>query len=715
MGKYSDALFGEQPQATGKYSSTLFDDVGPPPEAAEATPDGRTVAPGTTPEMAADVPPGMVFDPRTGGYVDAALAAERMGSAQGANANFLAGAPFVGEYADEAMGRLDQALTGRNPEIAQETFRQSRGQFAEENPGTAAGLQVAGGVTGALPIVAAAPVALPAGMSTTQAAIVGGGAGMAAGAIEGASQGYGRGTTPETRRDEAVSGAMQGGIAGGALGTAGPVAYSAIKGAVRKFRKTDIRTISSTLGIGVPAARVIKEALKAEDFEAAEKAFRRAGDEAMLADAGQGAGALLDASTQTGGKALTTARTRVDQRAEKAQGHLTNEFNRILGLPKGVKSAAREIAEETRPQRSAAYNSAYEEAVNYSTGAFGEQVLGVIGRVPEDDLRKAVATANKLMQGTGKEYRQILLEEVDGKLSIAGELPSVMQLDYLKRGLNALAEENVDQFGRKTDLGGMYSGLARELRDTMRDNIPAYARALKVGGDKLEMDAALDVGRKLFSRGTSLEDVTEQMKGASQEARQAVATGIRNQLEAILSETRTVLSDNNLAAREAVLAVKMLSSRANREKLSAAIGGGKAKALLRKVDEAAAALELRAVIATNSKTAIRQSIQNEAKEAALPSTLRDVVGNIGNPFEASQKITQALLSVNGRNKTKENAEMFRQIADALTDVRGPKARQALYTINRAMRGQPVKEEQAKLVAKVLSEGGGTTLYEVATQ
>ncbi len=468
--------------------------------------------------------------------------------------------------------------------------------------------------------------------------------------------------------------------------------------------------ISSILGVGFPAARVIKRAFEMDDPQAVKAALDRVGSDAMLADAGDAAGALLDASTATGGDALAVPRARIDARSSQQQDVLASTFDDILGTPKGIRTAARDVSRFTAPTRKRAYDAAYNQPVDYGTGAWGEQVLGVLDRVPPADMQKAVDTANKLMRMKDKSYRQILLRVGDDGEVAFEEMPTMMHLDYIKRGLNDLAKQNTDDFGRLRDVGTGYNQIAGELRDLLRDNNPMYARALRVGGDKIAMDESLDLGSRLFNPSTTLEDVRETV--TSVEARNAVAVGVRNQLERIMGDAKATLTDGNVNAREAIAAVKTLSSRNNRAKLVAAVGRNKADKLLEKVDEAAAALELRATIALNSKTALRQAIQDEARQVGLPSSLREIAGSAGNPFNAMEKMTQALLNV---DSAADNKQMFAQISDALTRVRGEEARKALDAIQGAMRGQPIAEEQAKAVARYLTETPGLLIYQSGTQ
>ncbi len=86
--------------------------------------------------------------------------------------------------------------------------------------------------------------------------------------------------------------------------------------------------------------------------------------------------------------------------------------------------------------------------------------------------------------------------------------------------------------------------------------------------------------------------------------------------------TRT-LQDGNVDAREGTEAPANLSSRANREKVTLAIGDKAANKLFDEVDRIATSFELRAGVAENSKTFARQAVSGRIDEMTAPG----VTGN----------------------------------------------------------------------------------------
>lgn len=676
------------------------------------TPDGRSTAPGTSQDQADNVPPGMVFDPRTGGYVDTALAAERMGPAQGASASFIAGAPFVGEYADEALGRVDAAVTGRNPEIAQETARQSRQQFQESNPGLALTAEIAGGVTGSLPLIAAAAPVVGAGSGLLQRAAIAGGIGAVAGGTEGAVQGYGAGTTPETRSAEAWQRGLVGGAAGGVLGAAAPLVGAGARAVADRVRNIDVRAIADEFGVDRRTAAVIRGFLANDDLDAAAARLAQIGDDAMLADAGIGTAQALDTAMASGGRALRTGREAVETRASAAGQRMARTLDEVLGEPEGINTAARGIAQRTSAARSAAYDAAYRRPIDYAADA-GRKVESVLQRIPGRQLSAAVQEANEAMQAKGVRNMQIMAQIGEDGSVIFREMPNVQQLDYIKRALGDLASGQVDQFGRLTPAGLRARDLASDLRDAISEAVPSYSRALRLGGDKIAEDNALRLGKDLLTRNVTVEDAARAMRGASAEARIAARRGLREGIEATLSNVRRTITDPNVDTREAMTLIKDMSSRANIAKMRTVLGKEDAERLFAELDRTAAALELRALVATNSKTAVRQAGMDAVNEATAPG----ITGTLaqGRPVEAAQKALQELTGATDAAGAARREEVFGQIAEALTQKRGAEAQEALRVVRAAMAGQPLRDEDTARIVREVGVPLLSGLYQSGTR
>lgn len=671
---------------------------------AAATPDGRATAPGTSPEAAARIPQGMVFDPQTGGYVDTALAAERRGPAMGAVGNFLTGGMFVGEGIDEVAGQVGGP-------IARETARQSVQQFRENRPVAATAAQLTGGVLSALPFAgpgARAVSALP-GVLPKAAAAVGGGA--VAGGLEGASQGYLSGTTPEDRRERAVTGGVIGSGLGAGAGTVGLGLGALGKAAAQRIKRLDLDVIADEFGVDRKAAQIIKRALVNDDLDAAQEALQRAGDDAMLADAGRGTASLLDAAAQTGGAPLRVAREAVNARARAAQPKIVGVLDDVLGDPTGRRAAATAIRQRTARARQQAYDAAYGAAIDYADDA-GRQIESVLERVAPRTMRSAINEANDAMRDAGVRNMQIMAEIADDGSVTFREMPNVQQLDYLKRALDDIARKGTDPAtGQMEDAARRAANQAKSLRDAVAEAVPEYRRALKIGGDTIAERDALEMGRRLMSEHITVEDVAETVRGASDAQKKAIRQGLRQDLEKRMGAVRATMTDNAVDARQAVKATLDTSSENVRKKLMLALGPDYNK-FSKGMDQASAALELRAAMAANSATAIRKSIQKGIDEVMEPNAVQALLR--AEPQTAAQKTVQAATGFNELPSVQREAVLER-VAQVLTGVRGDDAQKALQVVRRAMEGQPVSDAQANLVGRVVGSGAFISAHQGSGQ
>lgn len=615
---------------------------------------------------------------------------------------FNQGLPVLGEWLDEAVGLVA-------PQAAK-NMRATSDAMERQNPVESGALNVLGGIAYTAPLALAGAGAKTADWVGRAGSKIGrvarvAGAGAVAGGVEGAASGAGRG---EGLAGRARGAAVQGAV-GAAFGAAlAPLADAAGIGAAeiaKRFKRMDVRTIADEFGVDAASARVIKQALLNDDLDAAATRLGQLGDDAMLADAGPATQALLDAASKTGGKALATTRDAVESRAATFGQRLPGKLDTILGVSvKGVKTTAREISQGTAAVRGAAYDKAYSTAINYADDA-GRKIEGVFARIPSDTLNAAIKEANEAMQAEGIQNLQIMARiGKDGKVTFS-EMPNVRQLDEIKKALGTVAKAGVDQFGRPTAQGLRAKRLAGELRDAITEAVPAYRTALKLGGDKLQRDEALDLGKRLLFKNVTVEDVRDFTKsGLSVEAREAAAQGLRDTIETNLSNVRRTITDPNVDAREAMQLVKELSSRANITKVRMVLGPAKANALIEELDKQATALLLRGAVARNSDTAIRGAIKGQIDAETTPGLIRRTIGNAGNPLDAGKELTQAAAGIDARSISNQQQEVYAQIADALTRMRGPDAQRALAAVRNAMAGQPMKDEEARLIGRMVGTG-----------
>lgn len=624
---------------------------------------------------------------------------------------FTQGAPFVGEWLDEGVGMI-------SPKAAQ-NMRAASDAMERQHPIRSGALNVAGALATAAPIVAGGAGGKAADfIAKGGSALARGGRAAAvaapAGAVEGAVAFSGR-ADPGDRGSEA----FKGGAIGAGLGAAlGPFAMFIGDGAAalaKRFKRVDVHTISDEFGISIESARAVKQALLNDDLAAASARLQSLGDDALLADAGPSTGALLDAAANSGGVALRVAHQAVNKRANVVGARLTAVLDGVLGKPKGVKTAAREISQGTATARQRAYDAAFAQPIDYAAQS-GRKIEGVIDRIPSKTLSKAVQEANEAMQEAGLRNQQIMAQIGDDGSVRFVQMPDVRQLDFLKRALDDVARAEVDQFGRATGAGLRARRLARDLRNAVRDSVPEYAYALRLGGDKIQQDEGLALGKSLLFRGTTTEDVKAFLRqGVSSEAKQAVHQGLRDSIEQTLSNVRRTITDPEVDAREAMALVKEMSSRANISKVRMIIGGARADRLFQELDRTATALQLRAAISQNSKTAIRQGIQGQMAAEVQPSLLRRTIGRAGNPLDAAKEVTETLLGIDTRSMSAKEKAMLDEIAQALVGIKGQDASKAMFAVRRAMAGQPLKDDQAKLIGRLAAGTIGLGAYQSAKQ
>lgn len=612
------------------------------------------------------------------------------GAAGGLVAKGVQGLPLVGEFVDEAFNAINPGQGDR--------LRALQGATEREFPKSSLAAEIGGGIVGSLPAAVAGTGAALQAATRTGRVLRGAGIGAAAGTAEGALAGAGRANDGD-RVGGALTGAAVGGTLGAALGGIAPLIGEGVQSLTKRVKRLDVSTIAEEFGISQPAARTVKQALINDDLDTAVARLGELGDDAFLADAGPATGQLLNAASATGGQALRVTREAVTERSERLGRRLPQKLNDILGAPIGTRQAARQISQTTAPARKAAFDTAFAQPIDFAGP--GRKIESVLERVPPSTMQAAIREANEAMTEGGRRNLQILADIADDGSVTFRELPNVEQLHNIKMALDSAAREAVDQFGRPTAQGIRASRLAKDLRQAIGEAVPDYLQALKIGGDKIQQDNALDLGRKLLFKRTTVEDVRDLVsQGLSAESRDAARQGIRAAIEDTLSNVRRTISDPDIDAREAMQAVKEMSSRANRAKLRLILGDTKAKELLDELDRSATALSLRAAVSRNSDTAIRQSIQGQVKAEATPGLLRRTLGRGGNPLEAAQTITEEIAGIDPRSMSSREKAIFDEIADALTRIRGPEAQRALFSVRKALQGQPIKDAEAALIGRV---------------
>ncbi len=628
---------------------------------------------------------------------------------------FTRGTIGGGSRIDELLGKLlgsDAEAGTRALSAAQERQR----------PGESLGLNLAGGITSAAGLAAAAPakataaatkfLAGPTGMRTVPAVLRGLATGAGLGAAEGAIYGSGEGTDPESRLAEAARGAKYGAAGGAAVGAVSPLVAKGADNLLNYVKRTDVAQIASFLGISKNAAKVIRNTFdQGGDITAATAALQKAGDEAMLADAGHAAQALLDAAKASGGNAGQIVTDAVEGRATRTNARLDGVLDEALGKydPEvGPRRTVEEIAERTRPARNEAYGKAYAQSIDWDD-VTGQELQGVLERVDPSTLQEAVTTANKLMRDVDPTVPPIKLTVGEGGRVAFDSPPGVMQLDLLKQGLQASAEAARGEFGKATPLSQLYSGQARDLRTSM-SRIPGYDDAVRIGGDKLAEERAYTLGRNLLKTNTEIEDVLLELgPEASQSALEAGRKGLRSYLGKLLGDVRTVASDPNRDAREVLELLKQTTTPNAKTKIAKLLPPDEALKLLKELDAAEQSVTVRTAVARNSATASRQAEMQSVEEITAPG----MAGNLmaGEPINTTKALVQAVTGQTKEFSETQRQKIYQDVARALTEKKGESARTALQYLNQAIAGQPLTAAQNAFLAReldaVLKLGAGS--------
>ncbi|MCY1741153.1 hypothetical protein [Ensifer sp. SL37] len=460
---------------------------------------------------------------------------------------------------------------------------------------------------------------------------------------------------------EIATQAALGTVLGGALPLVARGASAAYQNIADRFAGN---TVARAAGVRPEVARMLTDTLESDATLGArgQANMARAGGEAMLADAGPNARAVLDTAIQRGGSGALVAREAIEGRVGRSAQDLTTILDDTLGAPQGVFTAREGIRTGTSGARGAAYRSAYEQPINYADprGMAVEQLIKT--RVPQS----AINEANALMRVEGASSKQILAKVADDGSVVFETLPDVQQLDYITRGLNEVAKkgEAAGAMGGQTALGRAYEGLSREIRSNLRDLVPEYGQALDIASDAIGQSKAVELGSKALSPSVSRDVFADALDGMTAAERRGVSQGIRSQIDEKVANVTRAVQDGNMDAREAIKGLKDLSSRAAHEKLTALLGQSEADRLINELDRISSSFELRASVAENSKTYARQAVSGRIDEMTAPGAIGTAAQ--GKPINALQRVAQALTGQTPEAINARQNAIYSEIAEFLT-------------------------------------------------
>lgn len=579
----------------------------------------------------------------------------------------------LGIIGDEANAAATGMLPGRSYESELERYRANEAAMS-----TLGGLSA--DLTGAI-VPAAAGIGLINQAVTTPGRMI---RGAQLGAAAGATQGFMEGEDGLMNR--AQSGLVGGGL-GGTLGgvipgisEVGRQLYRTVEGGLRNSRVG--RTLANDLGVSPQAGRFIGDAVGAEDRASMAQALGRAGPDAMLADASPAMAGRLDAAMRSPVAGAGLARERVDARAGNAYNEIIDALN---GGQQGPRmppvEAQRRMAAGARPTINAEYRKAYNTPIDYSSEA-GRAIEDIVGRLPPGTARQAIQRATDRMTYDGAPNAQLMARvSDDGRVSFE-QMPNVMQLDYLKRAFDEIADAGKDPItGRLSADGAFASRIARDIREATAEAVPSYRDALRTAASDIRERGAMRTGSTLLRPQTTVEEAAEAIGDATPAELRAMRQGVMGQIDHVLGNVRAVATDQNIDARQAMQALRELSSPNSQRKLEGLFGDDW-PGVKQSIDRASAALGLRAGTASNSATASRLFADREIQESVTPGALRQ-----GKPLEAAKEFIGGITGASPEAIARSRDEVKAEIADLLTR-QGGAPQQTIDAVVRALMANP---------------------------
>lgn len=582
--------------------------------------------------------------------------------------NLAPGLTFGG--ADEIAAGIGSVFEDRTYDEILTGLRERQKATEEQHPYAS----MAGKITGALAPGALATKAMASARTFPGMAASGAGWGAAGGATQGFLEGEGG-------AGNRLAGAGWGGLIGGGLGAAIPLVGAGVKEAWRAgsdmLNRSRIgSTVGKEFGVSNATGRVLSDLIGQDDPAAMRAALARGGPTAMLADVSPQATGALDMAMRSPIPAARAAGQAVEGRAAAAYDDVTRAMDDLMGTPTGIRTAQQGIMDASAPARRAAYDAAYAAPIDYSAPAGAKLLDEITPRIPQ----QAIDYANRLMQLKGEKSAQIMASIGDDGVVTFTRPPDVRQWDYIKQGLDMMAEtgEGAGALGGQTRLGSAYQGLAREVRDAVGELVPEYKAALSVASDAISERKAVEFGSKLLRTTTTPEMAREAMDGATAAELAAMRQGVRSQIQNVLGDVRKVASDQNLDARAVSKAFSDLSSENAQSKMAMLLGKDW-PALKAELDKAGVALGLRARTSANSATFGRGAAEARIAEEVTPGALRS-----GKPLQAVKNLVAGALGASPDAVRRMRDEVKGELASVLTRQGG--ADQAINSILAALAG-----------------------------
>ena len=601
------------------------------------------------------------------------------------------GIPVAGPYILGGIDRADAALrayqggTGYGDEL-QKAQAYGADVKAAHPYATTAG-EVAGGIIGTAPLIAAAPAAFGAGAGSLAARSA---ASLASGMTLGASDAAVRSSGDPIE-------AAKGGLVGAVAGAAAPAAGAVFGAGVRNFYEMIGSRLGPSSGFSPAATRVLAEdAANSGGVAPIRSRMGELGSDAMLLDAspsfqGQAQGLAVRPETR---EAVTAP---IVSRAGSMTDRLAADIDGAFGPAVSPQAATSTFAAMRQVP-----NQAIGDAVRGAGPIDTTEVLANLGerlRTAEGPQRAALTQARNMMMTehplTGAPIPQTSAENLqNAKVALSG---------MMEHGNESLGVPRGSVAQREGGLGATVSDLNRALRD----QVSGYGAANDVSSAVARRMEAVEQGSQLLSSGrgaTPPADLARQLAGMSQGERDAMAIGTRGAIDQAVGTRR-----NDLVAMQNLLQGEGGWNTAN---LAQIHGQAPVDRVVGAVNREAAFDQANRRIVEGSQTAQRsQAADRVAPRTTLGNDIGGTVaGAIGGPqgWALAQAGRVARAGVNAAGQAADVARN-RQLAEAVTLNQGDRLDMLLNAIEARGRMQ----ERAAALGNVAARGGQVALLSQA--
>lgn len=430
-----------------------------------------------------------------------------LGAGQGASLGLV---DEIVPFAVKAMAAYDGNKVPSYDEALDETrnvFKQAK----EDNPLSYTGSEIAGSIA---PFVAGGGLAAGAVKGTGTAANIGRGAiaGAAPSAVQGFNSGEGFG--------DRVGGGVASAILGGTVGAAFPAIGAGVTSIRnRPFKDPVVSVVDDILSkSGQGKDKSLRSAMQQVARARADDAIDAVDlDRALLEQGGEATKSIAMGAGRKGGEGGRI----IGQYAEEAMApetiarkagdvvskHLDDPG---LALTEGLDDFAKIVREKAKP--------AYKEAYDAVPDIAYKKVSNVLSRLDDNELKNVFDYAGKMAR---REGRTIGVKGEDGAIKSL----STEALDYISRAIRDPAA-----FGDKPLGKGLISfnnEISRDLRNVLKQENPAWAKAVGEYSDAIGLQDAAELGRMFSPSGSAkkLSDVVASFKKMNANEREAFRMG----------------------------------------------------------------------------------------------------------------------------------------------------------------------------------------------